>query len=402
VSSPEVGSLAPRPGGNVLLVDDDEQVLRVLARILRSGGYDVETAGDGDEAITLAHGRTFDVALVDRQMPGVDGIEVLQQLREIQPACARILLTGGLDLTTTVSAINRGEIMRVLEKPCGVEALRGAVREALEGRQRVATAYQHLGRAGSSVPRRQLEELLRSDRLQLALQPIVEARQTGEPGRHRAVACEALLRSSDPVLAGPAEVLAAAERHEMIPELASVVIARSVEWLEKLPTDVLLFINLHPVELADSDALAARLIPLRPHASRVVLEITERSSLYGVDGWERSIAAMTGQGFSIAVDDLGAGYSSLSILAELQPRYIKVDMSITRDVDSIPRKRRLFDLLCRFAETTDALLVAEGIETEGEARAVASCGAHLMQGYFFGKPRQTLPDGLAVPVAEPA
>jgi EAL domain-containing protein (putative c-di-GMP-specific phosphodiesterase class I)/CheY-like chemotaxis protein len=381
-----VPSQVDAPGGTILLVDDDDQVRRALATILSAAGYAVETASDGDEALALAHERSFDVALVDRQMPGVDGIEVLQQLRDIQPACARILLTGGLDLDTTVSAINRGEIARVLEKPCGVEALRSAVTQALEGRRRAAHAYQHLGRAGSSVPRRQLVELLASDRVQLALQPIVRA-----GGDRRVVACEALLRSSDPVLIGPAEVLAAAERHAMISELAEVVVARAADWLEKLSRDLLLFINLHPLELADADALAARLASLEPHAHRVVLEITERSSLYGVDGWERSVAAITGRGFSVAVDDLGAGYSSLSILAELQPRYIKVDMSITRDVDSIPRKQRLFDLLCRFADATDALLVAEGIESEAEARAVMECGAHLMQGYHFGKPRQALP-----------
>jgi EAL domain-containing protein (putative c-di-GMP-specific phosphodiesterase class I) len=68
-------------------------------------------------------------------------------------------------------------------------------------------------------------------------------------------------------------------------------------------------------------------------------------------------------------------------------------MSIIRDVDAIPRKQRLVDLLCRFAEATDALLVAEGIETEAEARTVVACGAHLLQGYLFGRPRHGLPLG---------
>ena len=95
-------------------------------------------------------------------------------------------------------------------------------------------------------------------------------------------------------------------------------------------------------------------------------------------------------GFAIAVDDLGAGYSSLSVLAELQPSFIKVDMSIVRGIDCDPRKQRLVDLLCRFADATDATLIAEGVETGEEAAALRECGAHLLQGYLFGKPSSEL------------
>jgi len=137
-----------------------------------------------------------------------------------------------------------------------------------------------------------------------------------------------------------------------------------------------------------------RLTPLAPWAHRIVLEITERSKLQGLDQWEKSVEAVTAMGFSVAVDDLGAGYSSLSVLAELQPSYIKVDMSIVRGVDHEPQKRRLVELLCRFAEATDALLVAEGVETEEEAETLRAIGAHLLQGYLFGRPSLSLPDQL--------
>jgi len=104
---------------------------------------------------------------------------------------------------------------------------------------------------------------------------------------------------------------------------------------------------------------------------------------------------VTEMGFSIAVDDLGAGYSSLSVLAELQPRFIKVDMSIVRGIDTEPRKQRLVDLLTRFAEATGATLIAEGVETTEEAEALRSCGAHWLQGYLFGRPSAELPESIA-------
>ena len=125
-----------------------------------------------------------------------------------------------------------------------------------------------------------------------------------------------------------------------------------------------------------------RLQQLLPWSNRIVLEITERSRLQAIESWEETLDRVTGLGFNIAVDDLGAGYSSLSVLADLQPRYIKMDMSIIHGVDEDPRKRRLVELLCRFADATDAMIVAEGVETYPQASTLRECGAHYLQGYW--------------------
>ena len=131
-----------------------------------------------------------------------------------------------------------------------------------------------------------------------------------------------------------------------------------------------------------------RLQQLLPWSNRIVLEITERSRLQAIESWEETLDRVTGLGFNIAVDDLGAGYSSLSVLADLQPRYIKMDMSIIHGVDEDPRKRRLVELLCRFADATDAMIVAEGVETYPQASTLRECGAHYLQGYYFDRPSQ--------------
>ena len=95
-------------------------------------------------------------------------------------------------------------------------------------------------------------------------------------------------------------------------------------------------------------------------------------------------------GFQIAVDDLGSGYAALNMLAELQPHFMKVDMSIVRNVHQDEHKRRLVDLLCSFAEATDSEVVAEGVETKEEAAALADAGVDLMQSYLYGEPSLTL------------
>ena len=96
------------------------------------------------------------------------------------------------------------------------------------------------------------------------------------------------------------------------------------------------------------------------------------------------------------MDDLGAGYNALSILADLQPRIIKIDMSIVRNCDTELRKQRLVDLLAKFSDATGAMMVAEGVETEAEAIVLRKCGAHLLQGYLFHKPVIGVPGDLSV------
>lgn len=369
----------------ILVVDDDPVVLSSLKLVLERVGYGVVSADSGESAVALAREINFDLALCDRHMPGMDGIELLKRLRELQPMCSRVLLTGGLDLATTVRAVNRGAVTRVLEKPIQSEALRQVVFEAIEGQRRMVRAYEELQQASVSAERDAIVQCLASDELQLALQPVVRA------GDGAIFGYEALLRSSHPDFGSPLAVIGAVERHKLVHEFAEVVVDRAAKCLSTLRSDVSLFLNIHPAELADPDALENRLSRLQPYAPRVILEITERSSIYGVAAWAHSVDRIERLGFKVAVDDLGAGYSALSVLAELKPHYIKVDMSIIRDADTRPHKQRLIDLLCRFADATDAKLVAEGIETEPEAAAVRACGAHLLQGYLFGRPRLQSP-----------
>ncbi len=359
----------------VLTVDDDRMITAILARTLRSAGHQVCTADTGEEALHLLQSTTFDVAVVDLELPGADGLTVLAALRAAQPACARILSSGQLDLDSVVAAINRGEIARVLRKPYGAEELLAAVDEQISMVRTRSDAWR------LAVAREQqtwVEEAVGAGQLRLAFQPIVDAAGT-------LVAHEGLIRGFHPHLRTPADILSAAESSGMLGELASVVAARGAEFLHAHPGDHLLFLNLHPRDFGQRDLLR-RLAPLLPWASRVVLEITERAAIHDVPDWHPAVKRLCERGFAIAVDDLGAGYSSLSMLAELDPRFVKVDMSIIRGIDRSPQKRRLLDLLCRFAEAGGATLIAEGIETDAEAEVTRACGAKWLQGYLFGRP----------------
>ena len=176
------------------------------------------------------------------------------------------------------------------------------------------------------------------------------------------------------------------EKHESLSKLADIIFRKARNGLETLPGTFRLFVNIHPDELADPSGMKKRLEVLQPWANRIVLEITERSRLQAIASWEETLDYIIGKGFMVAVDDLGAGYSSLSVLADLQPKYIKVDMSIIRNVHKEPQQR-LVHLLCKFAEATEAMIVAEGVEEEAEMKTLIDCGAHLLQGYYFSRPQ---------------
>ena len=108
----------------ILLVDDDPGVLQALQRVIRLGlrGADgarcaVDAFASADAALAVAQRVSYALAISDYRMPGRDGVEFLMALRELQPDCARIILSGYSDLNLLLSAINRLEIARFISKP---------------------------------------------------------------------------------------------------------------------------------------------------------------------------------------------------------------------------------------------------------------------------------------------
>jgi EAL domain-containing protein (putative c-di-GMP-specific phosphodiesterase class I) len=234
------------------------------------------------------------------------------------------------------------------------------------------------------------QECIDADLLAMAVQPIVPSDAPDD-----VFAVECLLRSRHPVLSGPLSILHAVERAGRVFELGAIANQLAARWAEKLPRDLLIFVNVHPAQF-DDPALLRQFEPLLPHASRIVLEITERASLRDFAHWESAVTRLEALGFRFALDDLGSGYGGLSLLADIRPAFIKVDMSIVRNVHLRPQNQRLVDVLAIFANATGARLVAEGVETEDEARTLVRCGAHLMQGFHVARPQLLWPGAAAV------
>lgn len=146
-----------------------------------------------------------------------------------------------------------------------------------------------------------------------------------------------------------------------------------------------LFINSianHDIEPSDVMAIEATYPDLLP---RIVLEILESEDA-NEEYMIRKKNRMQKWNAQIALDDFGTGYNSEYALITLQPNIIKIDRSIISGCDQDTSRRMIINNLVKLGRTKHILVLAEGVETEGEAETVIACGVDLMQGYYFSRP----------------
>lgn len=157
-----------------------------------------------------------------------------------------------------------------------------------------------------------------------------------------------------------------------------------------------LFLNINPQVLLDPDFSSGQTKKLLEeqglHPANVVLEITERSAIADFDVLRQALAHYRSQGYLIALDDVGAGYSSLQSIAELHPDFLKVDRSLISSVNTNPTKWALLEAFVTFAKRIGARIIAEGVETPEEMRAVVQLGVDYLQGYFLARPDFSRPE----------
>ena len=377
------------PPPRVLLVDDDEVLLRSYARALSGEGYEVETHLDGESALEAMNVRSFDVVLSDLDMPRLGGLALLERIRAHDLDVPVVLITGCPTLDTAIAAIEHGAL-RYVPKPVDASKLRTITADAVRLHRLAKAKRNALDLAGEDdklVGDR--AGLLGSfgralDSLWMAYQPIVSW------SKRNVFGYEALLRSREPLLPHPGAMLDAAERLDRLHDLGRTIRARAVDPVGSMPEGVALFVNLHTRDLLDEDLYDPER-PLARIASRIILEITERASLHDVRDVQGRVARLREMGFRIAVDDLGAGYAGLTSFSQLEPEVVKLDMSLVRDCDKQPKKLTLVRTMISMCSELGIQVVAEGIETGEERDAIVWAGCDLLQGYLFAKPGTAFP-----------
>jgi EAL domain-containing protein (putative c-di-GMP-specific phosphodiesterase class I) len=120
--------------------------------------------------------------------------------------------------------------------------------------------------------------------------------------------------------------------------------------------------------------------------SRVVIEITERTAIKDYPKFRERLKAFRAQGYRFAVDDAGSGYAGLGSIANLEPDFIKLDISLINAIDSNFIKQNLVESMVKFANDHGAQVIAEGVERSEEFETVKALGVHLVQGFFLHRP----------------
>jgi EAL domain-containing protein (putative c-di-GMP-specific phosphodiesterase class I) len=122
------------------------------------------------------------------------------------------------------------------------------------------------------------------------------------------------------------------------------------------------------------------------HPERVVIEITERTAIKDYPKFRERLQKFRERGFRFAVDDAGSGYAGLGSIANLEPDFIKLDISLINAIDTNFIKQNLVETMVRFANDHGAMVIAEGVERAEEFETVKQLGVHLVQGFFLHRP----------------
>ncbi len=218
--------------------------------------------------------------------------------------------------------------------------------------------------------------VLAADTLTILHQPIHDLRN-GRP-----VGVECLARFADAAERGPDRWFAEAATVGLGEQLELLAVRAALRTLPHVPPGCYVAINVSP-ETVIGGALRDLVNGGTP--DRLVIEVTEHSAVTNYAALIAQLQPLRAHA-KIAIDDVGSGYAGLRHIVDLRPDILKLDMSLTRDIDTDPARRALAHALVSFAREIGCKLVAEGVETEAERGTLAQLEVHFAQGYLFSRP----------------
>jgi len=376
----------------VMIAEDDQTLRSALASFLQ-GEESLEfvaAATETEEAVQLARRHRPDVALIDVRMPGGGGPVAARGIKLASPQ-TRIVALSAYDDRASVLEMLRAGASGFLVKGTPAQGILDAIFAAARGHGPLSSsiAADVIQELASQLQREELESeerRRRMDRVQrllggtpvpIVFQPIVDLR-TGE-----IAGAEALARFDAAGDQPPERWLEEAEQLGLRADLEIAALRAAIREVDLLPKGVFLSVNTSPAVAVTPRFLQAL---SAPGAKRVVLEVTEHAPVEDYDQLNRTLRTLRARGIRLAIDDAGAGFASFRHIVRLAPDFIKLDMTLTRDIDADPARRALATAMVSFALEIGATMIAEGIETEQEFRTLRSLGIGLGQGYFLGVP----------------
>lgn len=264
-----------------------------------------------------------------------------------------------------------------------------------EGKNRV-TYYNEKAESGS-FKRLDLEKNMRNATRQscrefeVVYQPIVDVTKPGAP----CVGAEALLRwnSKELGLISPADFVPLAEYLGLINPIGDFVLREACRsckyWNDTGKTDYKVNVNLSVVQLLQNDIVEKVRAAIEESGifpGNLTVEVTESLAINDMERMQRILSEIRALGVKVALDDFGTGYSSLRHIREMPLDVIKIDQCFIAGIGTDEFSDAFVKMVAELANAIDVKVCVEGVETEGQYRAVAETKIQLIQGYYFGKP----------------
>ncbi len=366
---------------SVMVVDDDRMVSDLICEVSESLGFKAAAVYDGDEFPDAYRRLRPDIIVLDLNLPGHDGIELMRYLGE-QYCRAKIFLTSGVDARTLSAAEKIGEKHNlnsggILPKPITVEALENALRPLSVGT--VAIDVEDLRNA------------VENDEFVVRYQPkITLLNRHGD----EMDGAETLIRWNRPGvgLVGPDEFLSAVRRHDMMAEVTKIVFRKAVQalrdWID-LGLRLTVSVNLDGT-LLDDLQLPDRLREITDAhdvpANHITVEITESAAMADPATTQDILTRLRVKQFNVSMDDFGTGYSSLVQLYRLPFNELKIDKSFVMDIGQNAEADAIVEVLAMLGSKLGLKVCAEGVETQAQLDRLRAFGCDLGQGYLFSKP----------------
>lgn len=375
-----------------VLIADDEPALRgALAELLahEEGVVLIGSAGNADEAIELADDQRPDVALVDVKMPAGGGARAAREISRVSPATRVIALSAFEDRPTVLEMLRAGAV-GYLVKGTAAEEIVGSIERVMAGGTSLSTEViggivqeltsqlrrEEIEHERREARRGEIERFMAGDGLSMVFQPIVDLRS------REVVGLEALARFRSLPLRPPNEWFAEAVALELGVQLELTTVRQALRELPRLPFGTFLAINCSHRAATSADLASV----LALDAERIVIEITEHEAVEDYNDLLRALTALRNSGVRVAIDDAGAGFASLRHTLQIAPDIVKLDISLTHDIDHDRGRHALAAALIRFADEMGMHIVAEGIETAAELNALLALGVRFGQGYYLAAP----------------
>ncbi len=384
--------MTTKPQIRVLVAEDDPAVRAALVGLIQAEPS-LELVGETSSAaaaIDLAAQEQPDVAVIDVRMPG-GGPAAARGIKRKSPDTRMLAFSAADDRATVLEMLEAG-VVGYLVKGSSIESIvdsveqaaggqgslsvevTGDVIEELVGQLSVRRRAEGRRRTRESRVRRAMES---EGALGIVFQPICDL-NTGRP-----VGVEALARFHVAPERGPERWFAEASEVGLRRELELMALRNAFSHLSELPKRLFLAVNISPATVR---APSFRRAMGDVDAKRIVLEVTEHTPVEDYDALNDALRRVRELGARLAIDDAGAGFASLRHILRLAPDFVKLDRTLIDDIEHDRSHQALAAGLISFATKIDATIVAEGIERDGQLRALRELGVSCGQGFLLARP----------------